>query len=407
MNAAATLFAAALAVTLTAPSETNVRPIDVPSGAGSGMYSLAAAPDGVAHLSWVEPEGAGHVLKFSRLEAGAWSTPRVVSRGEHWFVNWADRPSVVPLTDGGLAAHWLERTRSASNKYGYGLRIVHSSDRGATWRQVFEAGMDNASDYSGFVSFLPTAKGFLAAYLTPMKEEHPSGAKVTHDAGHVKMLALARFGADGRLLADDVLDRDTCTCCTTAIAETSDGPLVAYRDHQAAIRDISVVRQRAGRWTEPQSVHRDGWEINGCPTNGPALAADGKRVAAAWFTAAKDEPRVKVAFSADAGASFQSPIVIDGGNPVGWTGVVLLEDGSAVVSWLESLPDGRGEIRLRRVSPSGRLSAPLTVASSKAGRTTGMPQLVRAGDTLVVAWRTERVQSAVVPLAALERGTSL
>jgi hypothetical protein len=378
-----------------------VRAVVTPAGVGSGMYALAASADGQAYLSWIEPDGAGHALKFSRLSAGAWSAPVRVARGDDWFVNWADHPSVVPLADGALAAHWLVKTKTAASSHGYGLRIAHSRDAGTTWRQVFEAGMDNTTDYAGFVSLLPAPGGFLAAYLTPMKASPAAGAG--HEGEHVKMLAIARFAADGRVLSDDVLDRDTCTCCTTSMVATSDGPLIAYRDHQDGIRDISIVRQQHdGRWTAPQALHRDGWEINGCPTNGPALASAGKRVAAAWFTAANEEPHVKVAFSTDAGATFQPPVIVDGGQPVGWTGIVLLDDGGAVVSWLESLPDGRGEIRLRRVSPDGKPGAPLVVATSKAGRTTGMPQLVRAGQSLVVAWRSDRVQSAIVPLTALD-----
>ena len=39
-------------------------------------------------------------------------------------------------------------------------------------------------------------------------------------------------------------------------------------------------------------------------------------VVVAWFTAAKGSAQVKVAFSADAGATFSAPIRIDDGTPV-------------------------------------------------------------------------------------------
>jgi hypothetical protein len=408
----------ALAVAATTSAFAQVRSVPVPAPDGSGMYSLASSADGRVYLSWIEPQGVGHALKFSRLEGDAWSAPQIVARGADWFVNWAYHPSVVPLNDGGLVAHWLVKvaspTSQAKGTYGYGLRIAHSRDAGRTWRTVFEAGPEDTSDYAGFVSFAPTASGFLAAYLTPPSFTQLAPAKTTnttsattataHGGGgeHIKTLRVARFDREGTLLSDDPVDVDTCSCCVTSIVETADGPLVAYRDHQQAIRDISVARYRGGRWTTPATVHADGWEINGCPTNGPALSAAARRVAIAWFTAAGDRPHVKLAFSTNAGERFSAPVTIDGGQPVGWPGVALLESGAAVVSWLERRADNTGEIRVRQVSRDGRLGAPVIVATTQPGRTTGVPQMVRVGSSLIVAWRADRVMSAIVPVSALE-----
>ena len=40
--------------------------------------------------------------------------------------------------------------------------------------------------------------------------------------------------------------------------------------------------------TATTAVYNDGWKIAACPVNGPAVAANGKRVALAWFTAPND-----------------------------------------------------------------------------------------------------------------------
>ncbi len=72
----------------------------------------------------------------------------------------------------------------------------------------------------------------------------------------------------------------------------------------------------------------------------------------AWFTAAKEVPRVKVAFSDDAGATFGSPIQVDEGSPVGRVDVLIMSDGSALVSWLERTSKG-GSIKVRRIRPEG------------------------------------------------------
>ena len=67
---------------------------------------------------------------------------------------------------------------------------------------------------------------------------------------------------------------------------TAEGPVVVYRDRSEAekeIRDISIVRLKGKKWSAPRPVFQDGWRLNGCPVNGPAVAAAGRRVAVAWF----------------------------------------------------------------------------------------------------------------------------
>ena len=162
------------------------------------------------------------------------------------------------------------------------------------------------------------------------------------------------------------------------------GPVVAYRDRtEDEIRDIVVVRQVGGAWTEPTLVHNDGWKIAACPVNGPALAARGDTVAIAWFTGAQDTARVRVAFSVDGGATFAPPVRIDGGAPAGRVGIALDANGDAIVSWLERVPPEDAEVRVRRVARSGEMGAPFTVSRTKAARASGFPRIVRTGDALL------------------------
>lgn len=394
---------AALAAALDAAP--TLRQMAVPAAAGSGMYSLTTAADGRTYLSWLEPApDKRHALRFSVLEQGEWAPARTVATGADWFVNWADHPSVTALADGTLVAHWLVNNPSREAKsYGYGLRLARSTDGGTSWTEVFSAGTDNTTGYSGFVSLLPRPRGFAALYLTPPKATGAlESAHGGEHADHMMTVSVAHFGPGGTLLSDTQVDEDACTCCGTSLIETSDGLLAAYRDHRGSVRGISVVRFRHGSWSSPTTVHADNWLIDACPTNGPVLAAAGRRVGITWFTAAGNEGRVKFSVSRDGGVTFGAPVVIDEGKPIGWPGLVMLDDGSSVVSWLEATQGGDGEVRMRRVSAEGRLGPPLVVAAAKAGRSTGIPQLARAGDKLVVAWRAgDRVTSAMTNVPAL------
>lgn len=376
-----------------------VQALATPAGADGGMYSLTTAADGRTYLVWIEPVPAGgHALKFSRLEGAAWQPAVQIAQGANWFVNWADHPSITAAPDGRLYVHWLVNTGKKTGSYGYGIRVATSTDRGASWATAFEEGFQNVSDYAGFLSFLPTARGVDAVYLTPL---HPDDGS-TDEHAHVKTVGIARFGVDGKEVSRQIVDQDACSCCSTDMAETSEGPIAVYRDHEAGeIRDISIVRRVNGTWTTPAPVHRDGWKIGGCPTNGPAVAARGREVAVAWFTAAGNQARVKIAFSSDAGATFSAPIVIDDGTPVGWPDVVLLDDGRALVTWLEKTADGVGDVRMRAVTRAGRQPA-ITVATSSSGRATGIPMMARAGADVVVAWRQGTVKTARVTVPAAE-----
>jgi hypothetical protein len=111
---------------------------------------------------------------------------------------------------------------------------------------------------------------------------------------------------------------------------------------------------------------------------------------------------MKLAFSRDAGASFDTPIVVSGERPVGRGAIALLPDRSAAVAWLESLASGAGELRLRRVTAAGGAGRVVTVGPASPGRPTGMPQMVRLDDALLVVWRgPSKLTAARVPLSLL------
>jgi hypothetical protein len=176
--------------------------------------------------------------------------------------------------------------------------------------------------------------------------------------------------------------------------------VAAYRDRsEGEIRDISVARLLQGRWQAGGSVHADGWRIEGCPVNGPALASAGDQVALAWFTAVNEVGRVYLAFSRDGGASFGVPIRIDDGRPIGRVDVEMLPDGSAVVLWLEGR-DGGATLQARRARPDGRRGPATAVAGVSADRSSGHPRVVRSGSRLYFAWKEKASMNRVVAAVA-------
>jgi hypothetical protein len=361
------------------------------SGAIAPNLSLEDGAGGAPLLSWIEPQGQGHRLRVARFVQGRWSAPVTVAAGQDFFANWADVPAVVQAPDGSLVAHWLGKTGSGT--FEYAVRLARSPDGKEPWRRIGNLHEDKVSAEHGFVSWVRDGPGARAFWLDG--REMPAGGPMT--------LRTTRVGKT--VSPSALLDARVCDCCQTDAAVAAGGPVVTYRDRSdKEIRDIYVIRKTAAGWSPPVRVHADNWYIPGCPVNGPAIAAAGRRVAVAWFTGAPPSPRVQVAFSNDGGASFGPPARVDGGRPLGRVDVVLDGSGEAVVSWLELAGTG-AEVRLRRVGAGGRLGEPVTAAVTGATRASGFPRLVRAGDRLHLAWVEEgaptRLRAASLPLHAL------
>lgn len=375
-----------------------------PAGPGSSASNLATGPDGTVYLSWIEPADSGtDALRFATLEGGEWSAPRTIAAGKGWVVNWADFPAMIALGEGRLAAHYLQAPEeSESGGHAYHIRVVQSSDGGATWSAPITPHSDRTGTEHGFVSLFPAGGDSLGLIWL-------DGRGFDAGFGGTAEMALrsVAIAPDGGMGAESVVDARTCECCQTSVALTDGGPVAVYRDRaEGEIRDIHLSRRIGTQWSEGRPVHRDGWEINGCPVNGPAVASDGgERVVVAWFTGARDSARVYASFSDDRGATFRSPIRLDRGAPVGRVDVVMLRDGGALVSWIEGGSDGGASVLARRVSADGTLAEPQLIASSGGGRSSGFPRMAASNDAVIFSW-TDPGDPTQVRTARLDVGAT-
>jgi hypothetical protein len=355
-------------------------PLALPAGAGSAQPHLSASGRGII-LSWLDHSGQTATLRFAERTRDGWSDVRTVASGDDWFVSWADVPSVVRLADGTLVAHWYTNTDPLIEAYD--LWLSYSRDEGRVWSEPFTPHDDGTRTQHGFATlFQPPDGGLGIVWLDGRAME----LDTTSPDGGAMSLRAATYDAAWTKITDVEIDGRVCECCTTSVAVAGDSVVTAYRDRSLReIRDIHVSRLEDGTWTYGRPVSVDNWRINACPVNGPAIASRDEGMAAAWFSARENRPRAFAAFSADAGRTWGEPIRLDDQASLGHVAIELLEDGSAVASWVE-LADARSRLHIRRIDPSGARSAAVDVTSAFEGRVSGYPRMARHGDELVFAW---------------------
>jgi hypothetical protein len=383
--AIATILAAACSRESTAPSTASspsapawtlkLQPLQTPAAVDSLQLQLTVSQQGPL-LSWVELDDDKATLKFAERKPDGWSQPQTVASGTEWFVNETDVPSVLRLSNGTLVAAWLQMTNP--EREAYDVRLSYSSDNGKAWARSFLPHHDGTQSQHGFVSlFELPGQGLGLIWLDGRATVTPGGPMA---------LRYAAYDAAWKQNADASIDAKVCECCSTDGVVTADGPIVAFRNKtDDEIRDVYVSRLENGQWGEGKSVHDDGWRIRACPVNGPALSANGRNVAMAWFTTNGDQGQSYAALSNDSGRTWSAPVRLDESGSLGRVDIQVLDDGSAVSTWVE-FTNSRGEFRARRVERSGRASPAVTIAGESADRVSGVPRLVRHDRELLFAW---------------------
>jgi len=370
----------------------DIRPLTAPAGTSSTEPQLTASGENVI-LAWVERAGATSTLKFAQRTDEGWSAPLTAASGADWFLSYADPPAVMRLSNGTLVAQWLQQTDPRLEAMD--LKLSYSKDEGKTWAPALTPHHDGTKTQHAFASMFEMPGSTLGLVWLDGRE---SFIETDDPAGGSMTMWYGAFDGAWKQTADAAIDHKVCECCSTAAAATSDGVLTAFRDRSTGeIRNIAVSRLGTNSatssgsgasnaaWTEPAAVHDDGWKTYSCPVNGPALSARGRQAAVAWFSAPGDEGHSFVAFSEDAGRTWGPPIRLDDAMSIGRVDVELLDDGSAVATWIE-YAGGKSELRARLVTPNGIRSAPLSVAGVGEDAAAGLPRLARRGDELIFAW---------------------
>jgi hypothetical protein len=367
-----TLFSAVLFLctgTAASAQSWHVESIGTPAPPHSSVPRLTEGQSGKILLSWMEKAPDGLAFRFASWRDSHWSASQTIAEGPQLLAATSSEPGVIELPGGALVAQWLTKAAKAEAN---DIVMAVSRDAGRTWSNPVKPYRDSTPGEHMYVSLFPWPGGGAGAvWLDPR-------------GGKTSLLIQTTIDESGKLGLETVIAGDVCECCPTSSTVTSAGPVVLYRNRSALnIRDMYLSRFLSGRMQAGTPIYRDGWQINGCPTNSGSVTAIGNRIAAAWFTASSGDPRIELAFSK--GDGFQKPLIVDDAKPVGRVAVAPLKDGSVMVTWLARGTRGT-VLRGREASADGALGSPIDLESVRPNGKLGFPFAVGIPDGIMMVW---------------------
>jgi hypothetical protein len=203
---------------------------------------------------------------------------------------------------------------------------------------------------------------------------------------------------------------DVCFCCKTAVAAGPDGALYLAWRHifPPNIRDIAVARSSDGgrSFNAPVRVSDDGWAIDGCPDDGPALAAGPAGVLhVVWPTQVGSAKGVFYSFSLDGGRTFAPRVRLDEAGFGAAHPQIAAREGGVTVAWDEGGAASR-RVAVRDVvdGGGGRWSprlGPMTVVSGGGAAVYPAAEATPAG--AVVAWTEQTASGSEIAVRRLAR----
>lgn len=308
----------------------------------------------------------------------------------------ASRPEVVVA--------WNAKDRGTE------IKVARSTDFGGTFGAPVSLQASGAAGDRGWHSLTVDAQG--AAHVVWLDHrglaEAPAaaGAKagaMHHDAAEehdgVAMAMKSRLHyavvTPQGARAEQMLAPGVCYCCKTALVPTSRGVLAAWRHVYAGnMRDIGFAWLGGpAAAAAPARVSQDGWSINGCPDDGPAMALGaGERVHIVWPTVIPGDEPIGAIFHATMadGTAFgpRQRVPTLGAPKPSHPQVVVDGSGRVFVAWDEMQSGVRTAAMVTAtVAANGALSfeAPTAVAP---GGPTQYPVMAPLARGVVMTWVT-------------------
>lgn len=232
-----------------------------------------------------------------------------------------------------------------------------------------------------------------------------AGHKGDHDGVAMAQRSALYYGP-ARAGAERELFTGVCYCCKTAMVAAPGGVLYAAWRHvfDGNLRDIAFTSSRdGGRTFAPmRRVHQDGWAINGCPDDGPAMAVDATgTVHMVWPTLLNGTDGTLLYATAAAGRTFGGPIRVPTlGSPKPSHPQIAIDGaGHVTIAW-DEVRSGVRTAALRRVTAGAAAAfGPIETLDTA---TSSYPVLAATPKGIVAAWTSGPPDRSVIAVRVIE-----
>jgi hypothetical protein len=375
------------AAALAAEPAPSIATLAVPNRVNSTPWVAAKGP--FVAVAWgAAANGKGDIYLATSRDAGrTFSTPARVNAVEgDARISGEIAPRVTLLARPGVADPLITVTWNAKDGTTQ-IRTARSRDGGRTFIDEMNLQTKGAIGDRGWQASAIDASGKLHTIWLDHRAMAASKAAGNHSEhkGEHDGVAMAQqsglyYAADG--VPERELFKGVCYCCKTALAVGPAGELYAAWRHVFAgnMRDMGFTMSRDGgkTFTPLTRVNQDGWSIQGCPDDGPAMAVDAKGTVHLVWPTVKDEQGVILYATSKIGGAFSPPVRLPtlGGPKPSHPQVTVDGSGRVYVAW-DEVRDG---VRRAAIAPIGSKSPEVLDA------VTSYPVMAATGSGLVAVW---------------------
>jgi len=282
------------------------------------------------------------------------------------------------------------------------IKMARSGNGGRAFEEPIELQSTNAAGDRGWPAMILDDKGNPHAIwldhrgMADMKHDHTAPRDPVASAQKSSLYYANGTGSERELT------KGVCYCCKTSLIAGREGTLfAAWRQvYPGSLRDIAFASSRDGgkTFSAPVPISRDGWAIDACPDDGPAMVVDstgdaGQTVHIVWPTvvdATSNDPRGVLFYTStrDGGRTFaaRTPIPTLGSAKASHPQIARDASGRLFLAWDESIK-GKRVAAVREIKPGDKVAfGPIVTIT---GEATGQyPVLAATSDNLIAAWTT-------------------
>jgi hypothetical protein len=397
------------------PAETGLLGI---KGRASATPYVASTGDFVA-LVWSasEEDGATDLFVAESEDGGrSFSAPVRVNDVPDDVNVYGEQPPRVALGSGAPPPVYVTWTSADPEKELSFLRFARSLDGGKSFEPAETLHAPDLPGSRGWHSLAVSPSGQVQSVWLDARPLHVGSIfdrvlKTAH--AHEAAMGLYYLAWDGGAPPEARrLFEPVCECCKTAMAVGKDGSVYAAWRHvyEDNYRDIAFAVSRDGAgFGDAVRVNEDGWQINGCPDDGPSMVVDGSsRVHLIWPTVVHEKTDMGIFHASTAdGVAFSERTPLPGAGGMDPSHPQLAIDGSGRLAavWDEMVGNKRRVVMSRAV-PAGdgapSWSEPELLEDGGEGSSATYPVVTASGAGVLVAWTSQAGRESVIRVRRIE-----